>query len=68
MSVLGVVAGRVAWTLTAQSMGAPVVPVVLGRWLRSASSSAPALLGWGVSAVPGRLAARAHPAAILRAE
>jgi hypothetical protein len=65
--VIGLAAGRVIWSVTADSLGAPsvhVVPVaaavaVLGGAL---------LVGWLASAVPGRLAGRLHPAAILRTE
>lgn len=64
---LGVIAGRGVWTLTAQSMGAPVVPVVPAAAALAVVVGA-GLLAWGVSAVPGRLAARAHPATILRTE
>ena len=64
---LGVIAGRGVWTLTAQSMGAPVVPVVPAAATLAVVVGAGAL-AWAVSAVPGRLAARAHPATILRTE
>ncbi len=66
-ALAGTVAGRVVWTLTARSMGAPEVPVVSLVALAGVVAGA-ILLGLGVAAVPGRLAARAHPAVILRSE
>jgi ABC-type antimicrobial peptide transport system permease subunit len=65
--VIGLAGGRVAWSLTTDSLGAPsvqVTPVVA-----AVSVLAGALvIGWLASAIPGRLAARLHPAAVLRTE
>jgi len=65
--VVGVAAGRVAWTLTARSLGAPEVQVAPVPAIAAVLVGA-LVLSWGVAAVPGRLAARARPAAVLRTE
>ena len=66
-AVLGVAAGRVAWSLTAESLGAPEVhatPIaaVLGVVLGAIG------VAWLVSVLPGRTASRLPPASILRTE
>ena len=63
----GVVIGRLAWTATANGMGAPevqVTPAVAAIAVFAVSL----LLACVVAAVPARLAARAHPAEVLRTE
>ena len=63
----GVVVGRLAWSATANGMGAPevqVAPVAAAVAVFVASL----LLACVVAAVPARLAARAHPAQVLRTE
>lgn len=66
-AVLGTVAARLAWRATAQGMGAPEVHVV--PVLAAIGSVLGALLLANlVAALPGRVAARAHPASALRTE
>jgi len=65
--VVGLAAGRVAWSLTTHSLGAPTVQVApLAAMLAVVAGAF--LVSWAASAIPGRLAARLHPATILRAE
>jgi hypothetical protein len=66
-AVVGLAAGRVAWGLTAQSLGAPEVQVTPVLALVAVVAGA-GLVGMVVAALPARLAARAHPARILRTE
>ena len=63
----GLVVGRLAWSATAQSMGAPEVQVapIAGMVAVLAASI---VLACGVAAIPARLAARARPAEVLRTE
>jgi hypothetical protein len=65
--VVGLAAGRVIWSLTADSLGAPAVHVVPIAAAVAVLGGA-LLVGWLASAVPGRLAGRLRPAAILRTE
>lgn len=66
-AVLGAVVARLAWRATAQGMGAPEVHVVPVLAAVCAVLGA-AVLANLVAAIPGRLAARAHPASALRTE
>jgi hypothetical protein len=63
----GLVVGRLAWSATARAMGAPEVQVAPVLAVAGVLAGA-IVLAWGVAAIPGRLAARTHPAQILRAE
>jgi ABC-type antimicrobial peptide transport system permease subunit len=64
---LGVVAGRWAWTAFAEQLGVPPSPVVP---LVVVAIAVPAtlLLAILAAALPGRAAARTHPALVLRTE
>lgn len=64
---IGLVAGRTAWSVLADSIGAPTaarapVPGILGALVSIL------IVSNGVAAVPGRVAARLRPAEILRSE
>lgn len=66
-AVGGVVVGRLSWTLTVASLGAPqvhVTPTVAGF----AVALGALVLGNLMAAIPGRTAARTRPAAVLRSE
>lgn len=65
--VIGLAAGRVAWSLTTESLGAPtiqVTPIAAGVLVLGGAL----LIGWLASAIPGRQAARRQPAQVLRTE
>jgi hypothetical protein len=66
-SVIGLAGGRLAWALTAEGLGAPEAQAtpVLALGAVVVGAAAVAVL---VSSVPGRLAARARPALVLRTE
>lgn len=66
-AVGGIAAGRLAWTLTTTSLGAPMEHVTPTAAAVVVTAGA-LVLGQVVAAVPGRAAARARPAAVLRAE
>jgi len=63
----GVVVGRVAWSLTATSLGAPEVHVAPVAALVAVVFGA-LVVSNGIAAVPGRAAARARSAVVLRTE
>ena len=63
----GMVVGRLAWTATAEGMGAPAVQVAPVAAIVAVFVGA-LLLACGVAAVPARLASRSHPAQVLRTE
>ncbi|MFL6204100.1 MAG: ABC transporter permease [Acidimicrobiales bacterium] len=65
--VVGVAAGRVAWSLTTHSLGAPSVQVTpVGAAVAVLAGAL--VVGWLASAIPARLAARVRPAEVLRTE
>lgn len=66
-AVLGLAAGRVAWSSVAEGLGAPVVAITPLSSLALVVVGA-LVLGNVIAAVPGRAAATTDPAAILRAE
>ena len=66
-AVGGTVVGRLAWRVTAQGLGAPEVHV-LPLATAVGSVVVAAVVTVLVALVPGRVAARAHPANVLRAE
>jgi ABC-type lipoprotein release transport system permease subunit len=66
-SVVGLAGGRVAWSLTAQSLGAPEVQATPIAALLAVLAAA-AGVAVAVALVPGHLAGRIRPAAVLRAE
>lgn len=63
----GVVVGRVAWSLTATNLGAPEVHVAPVAALVAVVVGALVVTN-GIAAVPGRAAARARSAVVLRTE
>ena len=65
--VVGLAAGRVAWSMTAESLGAPTVQVAPSVAMVGVLLGALAI-GWAASAIPGRVASRLRPAQVLRAE
>ncbi len=64
---LGLVAGRVAWTVLAERLGA-VVQLITPFLAYGLLAIAVLVLALGVGLVPGLRAARAHPADTLRTE